>query len=144
MKVLLVNGSPKAKGCTYTALQEAAAALEKQGIETEIFQVGNQPVAGCIGCGACRKEGECFRKDVVNEFVKKAGEADGFIFGSPIHYASASGALTSFMDRAFFSGGSKMVQLQVSTRSTNISPSIICRWFLPSTGIWYTEIRRRK
>ena len=108
MKVLLVNGSPKAKGCTYTALQEAAAALEKQGIETEIFQVGNQPVAGCIGCGACRKEGECFRKDVVNEFVKKAGEADGFIFGSPIHYASASGALTSFMDRAFFSGGSKM------------------------------------
>ena len=108
MKVLLVNGSPKAKGCTYTALQEAAAALEKQGIETEIFQVGNQPVAGCIGCGACRKEGECFRKDVVNEFVKKAGEADGFIFGSPIHYASASGALTSFMDRAFYAGGKYM------------------------------------
>ena len=108
MKVLLVNGSPKAKGCTYTALQEAAAALEKQGIETEIFQVGTQPVAGCVGCGVCRKNGECFRNDVVNEFVKKAGEADGYIFGSPIHYASASGALTSFMDRAFYSGGSKM------------------------------------
>ena len=69
MKVLLVNGSPKAKGCTYTALQEAAAALEKQGIETEIFQVGTQPVAGCVGCGVCRKNGECFRNDVVNEFV---------------------------------------------------------------------------
>lgn len=108
MKVLLVNGSPKAKGCTYTALQEAAAALEKQGIETEIFQVGTQPVAGCVGCGVCRKNGECFRNDVVNEFVKKAGEVDGYIFGSPIHYASASGALTSFMDRAFYSGGSKM------------------------------------
>ena len=67
MKVLLVNGSPKAKGCTYTALQEAAAALEKQGIETEIFQVGTQPVAGCVGCGVCRKNGECFRNDVVNE-----------------------------------------------------------------------------
>ena len=61
MKVLLVNGSPKAKGCTYTALQEAAAALEKQGIETEIFQVGTQPVAGCVGCGVCRKNGECRR-----------------------------------------------------------------------------------
>ena len=108
MKVLLVNGSPKAKGCTYTALQEAAAALEKQGIEPEIFQVGTQPVAGCVGCGVCRKNGECFRNDVVNEFVKKAGEVDGYIFGSPIHYASASGALTSFMDRAFYSGGSKM------------------------------------
>lgn len=108
MKVILVNGSPHAKGCTYTALAEAAEVLNRQGIETEIFQVGNQSVAGCIGCGVCRKKDGCFRKDVVNEFVEKAGEADGFIFGSPIHYASASGAITSFMDRAFYSGGSKM------------------------------------
>ena len=122
MKVLLVNGSPKAKGCTYTALQEAAAALEKQGInKPRVIDIDSNnlrksdeilrempELQTCIGCGACRKEGECFRKDVVNEFVKKAGEADGFIFGSPIHYASASGALTSFMDLAFFSGGSKM------------------------------------
>lgn len=140
MKVLLVNGSPKAKGCTYTALQEAAAALEKQGIETEIFQVGTQPVAGCVGCGVCRKNGECFRNDVVNEFVKKAGEADGYIFGSPIHYASASGALTSFMDRPSiavaarwpanpqrqWSAAEEAAQLQASTRSTNISPSTTC------------------
>ena len=138
MKVLLVNGSPKAKGCTYTALQEAAAALEKQGIETEIFQVGNQPVAGCIGCGACRKEGECFRKDVVNEFVKKAGEADGFIFGSPIHYASASGALTSFMDRAFFSGGSKMAGKPASSSGKLQKRRCNCR-FRPDQQIFHHQ-----
>ena len=110
MKVLMVNGSPHKEGCTYTALKEVAGALEKYGIESEIFWVGNGEIAGCIGCGACAKTGEgCFRKDVVNEFVAKAGEADGYIFGSPVHYAAASGALTSFMDRAFYSGGSKML-----------------------------------
>ncbi len=104
MKVLLVNGSPHEKGCTYTALSEVAGALEKQGIETEIFWVGTDPIAGCIGCGACAHLGECFRKDKVNEFVKMAKEADGFVFGSPVHYAAASGAITSFMDRAFYFG----------------------------------------
>ena len=109
MKVLMVNGSPHKEGCTYTALKEVAGALEKYGIESEIFWVGNGEIAGCIGCGACAKTGEgCFREDVVNEFVAKAGEADGYIFGSPVHYAAASGALTSSMDRAFYSGGSKM------------------------------------
>ena len=78
MKVLMVNGSPHKEGCTYTALKEVAGALEKYGIESEIFWVGNGEIAGCIGCGACAKTGEgCFRKDVVNEFVAKAGEADG-------------------------------------------------------------------
>ena len=105
MKVLLVNGSARAAGCTFTALQEVAAALGKNGIETEIIQVGAQPIAGCIGCGACGKLGKCFRDgDGINEFVEKAKEADGFVFGSPVHYASASGALTSFMDRAFYAG----------------------------------------
>ncbi len=108
MKVLLVNGSPHKEGCTYTALKEAAGALEKNGIETEIFWVGVEEVAGCIGCGACAKGDGCFRKDVVNEFVAKAGAADGYIFGSPVHYAAATGALTSFMDRAFYSGGKEM------------------------------------
>ena len=102
MKVLLVNGSPKAKGCTYTALCEVADTLEKNGIETEIVQVGAKPISGCIGCGACLKTGECFIEDGVNEFVKKAKEADGFVFGSPVHYAAASGALTSFLDRSFY------------------------------------------
>ena len=105
MKVLLVNGSPHANGCTYTALCEVAGALEAQGIETEIFQVGTKSISGCLGCAACIKTGKCVIDDVVNEFVEKAKEADGFVFGSPVHFASASGALTSFMDRAFYGKG---------------------------------------
>lgn len=105
MKVLLVNGSPHAQGCTYTALREVAAVLEKQGIETELFQVGTKPISGCLGCGACIKTGKCVIDDVVNEFVEKAKDADGFAFGSPVHYAGASGAITSFMDRAFYGKG---------------------------------------
>ena len=105
MKVILVNGSPKAKGCTYTALCEVAGALEKSGIETEIFHVGTEAIRGCMGCGACRKlDKKCVYKDSVNTFIEKAEEADGFIFGSPVHYASASGVLTSFLDRAFYAG----------------------------------------
>lgn len=105
MKVILVNGSPKEKGCTFTALSEVAGALEKNGIETEIFHIGKGPIIGCQGCGACSKLGKCmYNEDRVNEFVEKAKEADGFIFGSPVHYAAASGALTSFLDRAFYSG----------------------------------------
>ena len=106
MKVILVNGSPKEKGCTYTALCEAEKALNANGVETEIFWLGKDALAGCIGCGACFKTGKCFRNDCVVDFVEKAKDADGFIFGSPVHYAAASGALTSFMDRAFYSGGS--------------------------------------
>ena len=102
MRVILVNGSPTEKGCTYTALCEVAEALEKNGIETELFQVGAKPVSGCIECGACLKTGKCFMDDGVNAFVEKAKTADGFVFGSPVHYASASGALTSFLDRAFY------------------------------------------
>lgn len=105
MKVILVNGSPRKKGCTYTALCEVAGALEKNGIETEIFQVGAKPVAGCIGCNVCLKNGRCFVDDPVNEFVEKAKTADGFVFGSPVHYAAASGAITSFLDRAFYGKG---------------------------------------
>lgn len=109
MKVLMVNGSPHEEGCTYTALEEVAKALEKAGVETEIMWLGVDAIAGCIGCGACARTGKgCFRGDVVNEFIEKAKEADGFIFGTPVHYAAASGALTSFMDRAFYAGGKYM------------------------------------
>lgn len=109
MKVILVNGSPREKGCTYTALCEAQKAFEANGIEAEIIWVGNKPISGCIACNACRKHGKCFiDSDGVNEFVEKAKSADGFIFGSPVHYASAGGAITSFMDRAFYSGGSAL------------------------------------
>ena len=106
MKVLLINGSPKAKGCTYTALTEIAKELEKENIEAEIFHVGNKPIRGCMACGACSKtDGMCvFNDDTVNEALEKAKEADGFIFGSPVHYAAASGAITSFLDRFFYAG----------------------------------------
>lgn len=105
MKVLLVNGSAHTKGCTYTALSEVAKTLKQNGIETEIFQLGAKPIAGCIGCGTCGKTGQCFVNDRVNEFVSKVQDTDGFIFGSPVHYAAASGSLTAFLDRVFYSGG---------------------------------------
>lgn len=103
MKVLLVNGSPHEKGTTFTALKEVEQSLNKNGIESEIFWIGNKPISGCIGCYACSKLGKCAIDDIVNEFVKKAETADGFIFGTPVHYAGMSGLLTSFMDRAFYS-----------------------------------------
>ena len=104
MQVLLVNGSPHPAGCTWTALSEVAAELERQGIGSQVFQLGAQPIAGCIACGACRKTGRCFRDDKVNEFLSLVPAFDGFVFGSPVYYASASGQLESFLDRVFFSG----------------------------------------
>ena len=105
MKVLLLNGSPDRDGCTYTALSAVAASLEAEGIDTEIFHVGANPIIGCTGCGACRSGKGCvYTDDAVNAFVAKAREADGFVFGSPVHYASASGAVTAFLDRCFYSG----------------------------------------
>lgn len=103
MKVLLVNGSPHKEGCTYTALEEISKTLNEEGIETEIFWVENKPLAGCIACKTCATKGKCVFDDTVNIFVEKAETADGFIFGSPVHYAAASGAITSFMDRVFYS-----------------------------------------
>ena len=102
MKVLLINGSPKKEGCTYTALKEVADELERNGVETEIFHIGTAPVKGCMGCGYCAKTGnhQCvYNDDTLNEAILKAKDADGFVFGSPVHYASASGAITSFLDR---------------------------------------------
>ena len=103
MKVLLINGSPHEKGCTYTALSLIAGELNAAGIETEILNVGTKPVGGCIGCGGCGKTGACIFGGVVAEFTEKAKTADGFVFGSPVHYAAASGNMTSFLDRVFYS-----------------------------------------
>lgn len=103
MKVLLVNGSPHENGTTSVALKEVETELNANGIETEIFWIGNKPISGCIGCYACSKLGKCAIDDIVNKFVQKAAEVDGFIFGTPVHYAGMSGLLTSFMDRAFYS-----------------------------------------
>lgn len=102
MKVMLVNGSPHANGCTYTALQEIANTLKIEGIDSDIFQVGTKPLAGCIACKSCIEKGQCIFNDRVNEFLDVAKDFDGFIFGSPVHYAAASGAITSFMDRVFY------------------------------------------
>lgn len=102
MKVILVNGSPHAKGCTYTALKEVADTLQKNGIETEIFQLGTKPISGCLACGKCFTTGKCIIDDCVNEFLDKVPGADGFVFGTPVHYAAASGQLTSFLHRVFY------------------------------------------
>ncbi len=102
MKVLLINGSPHSNGCTYTALEEIAKTLKNEGVNSEIFQIGTKPLAGCIACKVCAEKGQCVFNDKVNEFLAIAKNFDGFIFGSPVHYAAASGAITSFMDRVFY------------------------------------------
>ncbi|MDR1083816.1 MAG: flavodoxin family protein [Deltaproteobacteria bacterium] len=105
MKVLLVNGSPHEKGCTFTALEEIAATLTQEGVASQLFWLGKKPISGCLGCQSCVKKGRCvIENDPVNEFVELAKSAAGFIFGSPVHYAAASGSLTSFLDRVFYSG----------------------------------------
>ena len=108
MKVLLINGSPNKNGCTYTALREVADTLEINGIDTEILYLGVQPVAGCIACRKCRQTGKCFRDDKVNEVIDMLSDIDGIVVGSPVYYASASGQISSFLDRLFFAGGSKL------------------------------------
>ena len=116
MKVLLVNGSPHKEGCTYTALTEVEKSLNKEGIETDIFWIGNKPISGCIACKACVKLKKCvFNNDKVNEFIEIAKDYDGFIFGTPVHWAAASGAIISFLDRVFYAdscGGRKSFYLK--------------------------------
>ena len=101
MKVLLINGSPNEKGCTYTALAEVAKTLKSEGVETEIVHIGTDAINGCLGCGACVTLGRCVQEDAVNEILAKAESADGFVFGSPVHFASPAGNLLSLMDRLF-------------------------------------------
>lgn len=108
MKVLLVNGSLHEKGCTHRALCEVQSALEKEGVESEIFWIGRKLLSGCIGCGGCRNAKKCVFDDVVNEFAEKAKTADGFVFGSAVHYASTTGSIKPFMDRLFYSSGSAL------------------------------------
>ncbi|NLI61240.1 MAG: flavodoxin family protein [Clostridiales bacterium] len=103
MKVLLINGSPNSKGCTYTALEEAAKVINSEGIETEIIHVGHKDIRGCIACRQCKKNGKCVFDDIVNEVASKLEKSDGLIIGSPVYYASANGTLVSFLDRLFYS-----------------------------------------
>ena len=111
MKVLLVNGSPHEHGCTYRALFEIEKTLHEEGIDTEIFQLGAAPIRGCTGCGACAKmkRSRCIHDDdAVNRALERCADADGFVFGSPVHYASAGGEITCLMDRMFYAGSRLM------------------------------------
>lgn len=103
MKVLLVNGSPHAKGCTFTALSEVAGALEKAGIETQLMQIGGKAIRGCIACGKCAETGHCiFTDDPVNEGIDLLRAADGLVVGAPVYYAGPNATLCAFLDRVFF------------------------------------------
>jgi multimeric flavodoxin WrbA len=114
MKVMLMNGSPHQNGCCHTALEEISHVLEKNGVESEWIWVGNKPIVGCIGCASCMKTGKCiFNEDKVNEAVERFKSCDGLIVASPVHYASASGAVTSFMDRFFYSGDKADMKLKL-------------------------------
>ena len=99
MKVLLVNGSSRKKGCTNAALCEVERALQEAGIGTEQFFIGNEALPDCVACRKCRETGRCVFHDSVNEFVEKAKSADGFVFGSPVYFAHPSGRLLAFIDR---------------------------------------------
>ena len=108
MKILLLNGSPNAKGCTYTALSEVAKTINEGGIETEIIHVGHKDIRGCIACGKCQELGHCVFDDLVNEIAPKLEAADGLVVGSPVYYAGPNGTLTNLLDRLFFSASYSM------------------------------------
>lgn len=103
MKVLLINGSPKASGNTALALKEMASIFAEQGIETETIHVGNKPIRGCVACNGCEKKGKCVFDDMVNEVAPKFEAADGIVVGSPVYYAGPNATVTAFMDRLFYS-----------------------------------------
>ena len=103
MKVLMINGSPRADGNTSIALNEMAKIFAENGIETEIVQIGNKVIRGCVACGACRTNGRCIIEDPVNEIAQKFKDCDGLVIGSPVYYASANGTLISLLDRLFYS-----------------------------------------
>ncbi|MBQ2085130.1 MAG: flavodoxin family protein [Oscillospiraceae bacterium] len=112
-KVLLLNGSPRANGCTATALQEMVSVFEKEGIDTEIIQVGNKDIRGCIACGRCGELGKCVFDDLVNEVAEKLRDADGMVIGSPVYYGSPNGTMIAFLDRLFYSSGSVPKHMKV-------------------------------
>ena len=105
MKVLLINGSPHAKGNTYIALHEMEQIFTAEGVETEMIHIGNKDIRGCVACGSCAKNGKCVFEDLVNETAPKFEACDGLIVGSPVYYASANATLIAFLDRLFYSTG---------------------------------------
>lgn len=109
MKVLMLNGSPKANGNTAQMLTEIGKQLAAEGIDYEIFNLGGEPIRDCIGCHQCSEKGCVFDDDKVNAFIAKAAESDGFVFGTPVYYAHPTGRILSFLDRVFYAGGSKFM-----------------------------------
>ena len=103
MKVLMLNGSPRVNGNTAAALEEMCSVFAEEGVETELVQVGNQPVRGCNACGRCKVTGKCVFDDVVNALAAKLKEADGFVVASPVYFASANATLIAVLDRLFYS-----------------------------------------
>ena len=104
-KVLLLNGSPRAHECIGTALDEMVKVFEKEGVETEIIQIGNKDIRGCTACGRCHELGKCVFDDLVNEVAEKLKDADGLVVGSPVYYGNPNGTVIAFMDRLFYSSG---------------------------------------
>lgn len=103
MKVLIINGSPRANGNTFIAIEEAVKVFNEEGIETEVITVGNKNIRGCMACGYCYSHGKCVLNDEVNSVNEKFEQADGLIVASPVYYGSANGTLVSFLDRLFYS-----------------------------------------
>jgi multimeric flavodoxin WrbA len=108
-KILLINGSPKEKGCTFTALNELAMTVEKHNVGTELVHIGNKPVAGCIACKKCVTTGKCIINDKVNEIIEKLDSYDGIVVGSPVYFGGPNGQLLSFLDRLFYISSNRML-----------------------------------
>ncbi|MCL2588063.1 MAG: flavodoxin family protein [Oscillospiraceae bacterium] len=137
MKVILVNGSPRKEACTYTALSIVGEELQAAGIETEVFQLGTEPIEGCRACAYCSKAKKCVIEDMVNEFITLAEDADGFVFGSPVHFAGAGGKIISFLDRAFYASKAKPMRhkpgaVLVSTRRAGSTAALDQLWKYPA------------
>ena len=157
MKVLMINGSPRAAGNTAAALNEMKKIFEESGVETEIVSIGNKPIRGCIACGKCSQTGKCVFDDLVNETAPKFAECDGLVIASPVYYASANGSLVAFLDRLFYSshfekrmkvGASVAVARRAGTTATfdqlNKYFTAVCRWRHPITGTRSTAARPGK
>ena len=123
-KVVLLNGSPRANGCTAEALKEMVKVFEEEGIEAEILQIGSRNIRGCMACNDCSKNGRCVIDDYVNEVAPKIAEADGIVIGSPVYYGSPNGTLISFLDRLFYSSS----ELSDTTKKMRVGASVVsCR-----------------
>lgn len=118
MKVLIINGSPRVNGNTSVAVREMENVFAEEGVETEVVQVGNKDIRGCIACGYCRENGKCVFNDVVNELAPKFEEADGLVVASPVYYASANATLIACLTRLFYS--------TPFDKSMKVGASVVC------------------